>query len=149
MVIPRHIVNDRIEKTPILISYCPACRSGIIFLSRMNGKSLTFETQGVYRRNLVMRDRETNSLWQQATGEAICRKLEGNKLEMMFGEQMIWKRWKKELPDTLNALEPKNTKKSLVPRKLLMKTLLRAKSGHLLFGRYLVVGCCCSLELYV
>ncbi|MBI3265738.1 MAG: DUF3179 domain-containing protein [Chlamydiae bacterium] len=106
MVLPRHLVHDTLGETPILVSYCGACRSPMIYSNLVKGKVLHFEVQGVWRRNLIMRDRETKTLWQQATGEALYGPLKGEQLEFLGGEQIRWGVWKKNNPKTFLAIDP-------------------------------------------
>ena len=68
ILIPHHIINESIHDRPVLAAYCPACRSGYIFDPVVEGQRLTFEPVSVHRRNMVMRDRETGTIWQHETG---------------------------------------------------------------------------------
>jgi hypothetical protein len=52
-----------------------------------------------------MRDRETGSLWQQATGEAFAGPLKGKRLPMINYVLTTWAEWRKQHPTTL-ALVP-------------------------------------------
>jgi len=66
------IVNDTIGGVPVVVTYCPLCNTGIAF-ERTQGQVLDFGTTGRLRySNLVMYDRQTETWWQQATGEAIA-----------------------------------------------------------------------------
>ena len=54
--------------------------------------------------NLVMYDTETDSLWQQATGEGLEGDLEGNRLEEISEESWgvaRWGVWRRQHPETL------------------------------------------------
>jgi hypothetical protein len=64
---PHHIVNDNLGEIPVAATYCPACRSGVIYDPVVKGRRLTFEPVTVRRRNMVMKDRETASIWQHET----------------------------------------------------------------------------------
>ena len=76
------IVNDRIGDLPIAVTYCPLCNASLVFDRRVNGRELTFGTSGLLRHSdMVMYDRQTDSLWQQYTGEAIVGEFTGTKLE--------------------------------------------------------------------
>jgi Protein of unknown function (DUF3179) len=56
---------------PVAVTYCPLCNSGLAFDRRAAGRMLTFGTSGkLYASNLVMYDRQTESLWPQLTGQA-------------------------------------------------------------------------------
>jgi len=72
----------------------------------MNGQPLTFDVECVWRRNMIMRDNETGSLWQHATGEAIAGPLRGAQLTLLGGELISWGGWKQAQPQTAAALEP-------------------------------------------
>lgn len=66
------IVNDELGGIPIAVTYCPLCNSAIVFDRRVGDKILDFGTTGKLRNSdLVMYDRQTESWWQQFTGEAI------------------------------------------------------------------------------
>ncbi len=66
------IVNDRIGDLPVTVTFCPLCNTGITFERVIDGRTLTFGTSGMLRRSdLVMWDRQTESFWQQITGEAL------------------------------------------------------------------------------
>ncbi len=76
------IVNDVIGDTPIAVTFCPLCNTGIVFDRRLGGKVLDFGTTGKLRNSdLVMYDRQTESWWQQFFGEAIVGELTGQILD--------------------------------------------------------------------
>lgn len=78
------IVNDRIAGTPVVVTFCPLCYSAIVFNRTVDGNEFTFGVSGVLRHSdMVMYDRETESFWQQVTGEAIVGNLTGIKLKQL------------------------------------------------------------------
>lgn len=78
------IVNDTVGDIPVAVTYCPLCNSAIVFDRRVSGRTLSFGTTGNLRNSdLVMYDRETESWWQQFTGEAIVGSLTGALLEAL------------------------------------------------------------------
>jgi hypothetical protein len=79
------VVNDEIGGQPVAVTYCPLCNSAVVLDRRVpGGQELTFGTSGLLRNSdLVMWDRQTESLWQQITGEAIVGELAGTSLEML------------------------------------------------------------------
>jgi len=78
------VVNDEIGGTFVAVTYCPLCNSAVAFDRRVNGEVLTFGTSGLLRNSdLVMWDRNTESLWQQITGEAVVGELAGTTLEIL------------------------------------------------------------------
>jgi len=81
MLIWHEIVNDIIGDTPISVTYCPLCNTGIVFDRRHGDAVLDFGTTGKLRNSdLVMYDRQTESWWQQFTGEAIVGEMTGQTL---------------------------------------------------------------------
>ncbi len=86
------IVNDRVGAIPLTITYCPLCNASVVFDRRLiyNNEEflLDFGVSGMLRKSdLVMWDRQTESWWQQFTGEAIVGKFAGESLNMV--ESMI------------------------------------------------------------
>ena len=77
-----------------------------MYAAEVNGRYLTFEVAGVYRRNMIIRDRQTGTLWQHATGEALLGPLKGVQLQPVGGELIRWSKWKELNPHTSLALEP-------------------------------------------
>lgn len=96
------VVDDTAGETPILLSYCPLCGSALAFRRVHNGQTLTFGVSGLlHHSNLVLYDRETESFWDQITGEAIAGPLVGGRLEPIPVDIVPWSAWKRAYPDTL------------------------------------------------
>jgi hypothetical protein len=82
ILIWHEIVNDTISGTPIAATFCPLCNTSIVFDRRLGGRELRFGTTGNLRlSDLVMWDSETESWWQQFSGEAVVGELTGARLE--------------------------------------------------------------------
>lgn len=95
------IVNDTVGGTPVIITYCPLCYTGIAFERVIDGKETTFGTSGMlFNSNLVMYDRATDSLWTQLGGEAIIGKNLGKKLKQLPLDTLFWSEWMAKHPDT-------------------------------------------------
>lgn len=95
------IVNDEIDGAPVLVSYCPLCRSGIVYDRRLDGRPLTFgNTSALYQSDLVMFDRETGSYWWQVAGRAIVGSLSGKRLRTLPSTTTRWAEWLAAHPDT-------------------------------------------------
>lgn len=78
------IVNDAVGGIPVTVTYCPLCNTAIVFDRRLGDRVLDFGTSGRLRKSdLVMYDRQTESWWQQFTGEALVGSLTGKRLEML------------------------------------------------------------------
>jgi hypothetical protein len=96
------IVNDNLDGVPVLVTYCPLCRSGIVYDRRLDGSLLTFgNTSALYESDLVMFDRDTNSYWWQTAGEAIVGTLTGQRLAVLPAVTTTWGQWKEAHPQTL------------------------------------------------
>lgn len=81
------MANDQIGDTPILATYCPLCNSAIAFDRRVAGRALTFGVSGMLRNSdMVMYDRETETLWQQFTGDAIVGQHAGTRLKVISSQ---------------------------------------------------------------
>jgi hypothetical protein len=74
-----------------------------VYVRQIEGRTLTFGVSGrLWRENLVMYDRQTNSWWAQASGVAIDGDLKGSALRMYPDfSMMTWKEWRTEHPITL------------------------------------------------
>jgi hypothetical protein len=94
------IVNDTVGRVPVTVTYCPLCNTGIAFRRPViDGKLLDFGTSGkLYHSNLVMYDRQTESLWPQALGQAVMGPLTGTKLELVPVQMVAWEDWLAEHP---------------------------------------------------
>ena len=76
------IVNDTLGGVPVSVTFCPLCNASIVFDRRIDDKVLDFGTTGRLRKSdMVMYDRQTESWWQQFTGEAIVGDLAGSILD--------------------------------------------------------------------
>ncbi len=96
------IVNDKIGNTPVAVTYCPLCFTTQVFDRTINEKETEFGTSGkLYNSNLVMYDRNTDSMWSQALGQAIVGELTGYELKRIPFDLAKWSDWKKLNPDTV------------------------------------------------
>ncbi len=81
ILIWHEIANDTLGGVPIAVTFCPLCNSALVFDRRVDGRVLDFGTTGKLRNSdLVMYDRQTESWWQQFTGEAIVGEMTGTYL---------------------------------------------------------------------
>jgi hypothetical protein len=108
ILIWHEIVNDTVGGIPVVVTYCPLCNSSIVFERRVNGRTLDFGTTGKLRNSdLVMYDRQTESWWQQFSGEAIVGELTGSELKMLPSRLESWERFKARAPEG-EVLVPNN-----------------------------------------
>lgn len=96
------IVNDTVGGFPVAVTFCPLCNSGITFDRRTAAGTLTFGVSGKLRNSdMVMFDRETESWWQQAIGEAIVGDLSGTELTSLPSWMESWDVFATRNPDGL------------------------------------------------
>ena len=94
------IVNDVVGGSPVLVSYCPLCNSGVVFDRRVNGQVLEFANTGRIRHfDMVMYDRQSESWWQQFTGKAIVGDLSGTTLRILPARLESFDRFRQRAPD--------------------------------------------------
>ena len=100
VLIWHEIVNDEVGGIPVSVTFCPLCNTTLAFDRRFDGKVLDFGTTGRLRNSdLVMYDRQTESWWQQATGEGIVGQYAGRKLTFIPAPVMNWKAAQAAVPD--------------------------------------------------
>lgn len=93
------IVNDAVAGQRILVTYCPLCLTGFVFDPVVKGERVAFGTSGkLWKSNLVMYDRKTDSLWSQVLGEAVVGEMTGTKLKVLPSDQVRYGNWKKLFP---------------------------------------------------
>mgnify|MGYP000321357430 CR=1 FL=1 len=101
------IANDTVGGVPVAVTFCPLCNSGITFDRRAKQGTLTFGVSGKLRNSdMVMYDRETESWWQQAIGEAIVGDLLGTELTQIPSWMESWDEYVARNPNGLVMDEP-------------------------------------------
>lgn len=65
----------------------------------VDGRALHFRLAGINNQNFLMRDEETGSWWQQASGKAIFGPLKGKALQLAPYDELTFGLWKQELPN--------------------------------------------------
>ncbi|MFP5253561.1 MAG: DUF3179 domain-containing protein, partial [Actinomycetes bacterium] len=93
---------DTVDGVPVTVTYCPLCNSGVAFERDVTGRVLSFGTSGMlYADNLVMYDRQTESLWPQLTGQAAFGALTGTQLRAIPMGTVAWDDLREANPDAL------------------------------------------------
>jgi hypothetical protein len=94
------IVNDNVGDVPVTVTFCPLCNTGVAFERTVEGRVLDFGTTGRLRfSNLVMYDRQTESWWQQATGEGIVGEFTGRHLTLVPANVISWADFRVNYPE--------------------------------------------------
>jgi hypothetical protein len=100
------VVNDTFAG-PLLVTYCPLCGSGVTAERRVDGEETVFGVSGrLWRDDLVMYDRATESLWSQILGAAIRGPRAGERLSLVPSSLTSWGEWQDTHPETRVLLPP-------------------------------------------
>jgi len=93
------IVNDTIGDQPVAVTYCPLCGTSMVFDRRINGTVRRFGVSGLlYQSDVLMYDRESESLWSQLKMEAVSGPEAGKKLTWLPSRHLTWKAWRTAHP---------------------------------------------------
>ncbi len=96
------IVNDQFNEEPVVITFCPLCGSGMAFSASINGKAHTFGVSGLlYNSDVLLYDRQTQSLWSQMMAQAISGPHKSKYLVSIPVQHTTWLDWKTRNPQTL------------------------------------------------
>lgn len=96
------IVNDVFDDEGVVVSYCPLCGSGMAFRAETpDGSRRQFGVSGLlYNSDVLLYDRQTQSLWSQILSEAVAGKAAGQRLEYIPTQFTTWESWKAAHPGT-------------------------------------------------
>lgn len=95
------IVNDQINDQQFAVTFCPLCGTGVAFSSNVAGKVTEFGVSGLlYNSDVLLYDKNTESLWSQIMGVAISGALVGEKLKPIPISHTTWRDWLAQHPDT-------------------------------------------------
>lgn len=95
------IVNDVLGGKSVVITYCPLCGSGAAFEATIDGRSYEFGVSGLlYNSDVLMYDRQTDSLWSQLMLQAISGPMKGTRLQQMPLSHTNWQEWTNRHPET-------------------------------------------------
>jgi thiol-disulfide isomerase/thioredoxin len=95
-----HVVNDTLGGAPIAIAFCEQCSGGAAFRRQQKGRTLLLDVAGVYNGTIILKDRETGTLWAPFSGRALEGPLAGQKLERFPLVFTHWDDWSARHPDT-------------------------------------------------
>ena len=95
------IVNDSFGDEPVVVTYCPLCGTGIAYLARAGEQVLKFGVSGLlYNSDMLLYDRQYQSLWSQISRQAISGTLKGAKLQAIPVMHTRWSDWVQRHPAT-------------------------------------------------
>jgi len=96
------IVNDQIDGQRFAITYCPLCGTAMAFESSIDGKPTDFGVSGLlYNSDVLLYDRETESLWSQILGKSVAGKRVSTLLTAIPISHTTWRDWRERHADTL------------------------------------------------
>ena len=94
------IVNDSIADDHFAVTYCPLCGTAMVFDRKFGDEVKTFGVSGLlYNSDVLMYDRESESLWSQLALESVAGPMVGTPLNWRASAMMKWKAWKERYPD--------------------------------------------------
>ena len=94
------IANDTVADTPVAVTFCPLCNSSITYDRRLDDKTLDFGVSGLLRNSdLVMFDRQSDSWWQQFTGEGLAGDYAGALLDIVPSQVISFGAFAERYPD--------------------------------------------------
>jgi hypothetical protein len=87
------VVNDALAG-PLLVTYCPLCGSSVTAERRVAGSETVFGVSGrLWRDDLVLYDRATESWWSQLLATAIRGPQTGAQLSLLPSSLTTWGEW--------------------------------------------------------
>jgi len=96
------IVNDEIDGQRFAVTYCPLCGTAVAFDATIDGRPTDFGVSGLlYNSDVLLYDRDTESLWSQILSESVSGKRVGQKLTPLPISHTTWRDWFEQHPDTL------------------------------------------------
>lgn len=93
MMAHHRIVNDHLGGPPILVVYDPDSGLGAVYDPVLAGKELNFDAAGMSHGYPVVKDRQTGSLWNSVTGEAVQGPQTGKRLARIPCWMITWSAW--------------------------------------------------------
>lgn len=96
------VVNDRFGDTAVAVTYCPLCFTGMAFAAERAGQRQHFGVSGLlFNSDVLLYDRETESLWSQIAQRAVSGPLNGTALQLLPTHNTTWADWSRRHPETL------------------------------------------------
>ena len=100
ILIWHEIVADVVGGVPVAVTFCPLCNTAITFDRTIAGTVYDFGVSGLLRNSdLIMYDRQTESLWQQIGGVAIVGDMVGARLTVLPSTIVAWGDFKAQYPE--------------------------------------------------
>ncbi|MBT8435199.1 MAG: DUF3179 domain-containing protein [Gammaproteobacteria bacterium] len=96
------IVNDEIDGQRFAVTYCPLCGTAVAFDATIEGRPTDFGVSGLlYNSDVLLYDRDTESLWSQILSESVAGARVGQKLTTLPISHTTWRDWLEQYPNTM------------------------------------------------
>lgn len=96
------IVNDNFGATAVAVTYSPLCGGGVAYKADGRFEDWQFAVSGLlYNNNLLMFDRQTESLWSQLMGRAVSGPAAGQQLDRLPCTMTTWGEWNERYPQSM------------------------------------------------
>ena len=96
------IVNDKLAGRNVVVTFCPLCGTGMVFDRNIAGREMDFGVSGLlYQSDVLLYDRQTESLWSQIKMQAVAGSMTGTRMELLAATHTTWGAWKKKHPETM------------------------------------------------
>lgn len=94
------MVLDDVGNLPVTVTYCPLCGSSVAYSRILDGRVLTLLNSGaIWKQDLVMYDKQTESQWSQIEGVALDGPMHGRHLDVVPQSFMTWGDWHRANPN--------------------------------------------------
>lgn len=124
-----HVAQGRYGNVDWAAAFCACCNMGTALRPLIDGKVHHYSATGVYHGMAIMRDRETGSYWEHATGECIHGKLRGRQLEIIPARYLLAGQLLESIPSAHIVMAKQSWFQRLLDR-LMMKEFLTPE-GHM------------------
>lgn len=95
------VVNDKFDGQAVTVTYCPLCFSGMTFDTQGKYGHLSFGVSGLlYNSDVLLYDRQTESLWSQIRTQAISGQLKGARIAPIPTAHTTWREWRSRYPQS-------------------------------------------------
>ena len=89
------------EAQRFAVTYCPLCGTAVAFDATIDGKPTDFGVSGLlYNSDVLLYDRDTESLWSQIMSQSIAGARVGKKLKALPISHTTWGDWLSKNPET-------------------------------------------------
>lgn len=106
-VLQFHKIVDHTLGEPLLVTYCPLCRSAMAARREVRDEPTRFGVDGrLWRENLLLYDGLTGSPWSQTAATAIRGPATGQRLVLRPATLTSWGNWRRNHPETAVLLPP-------------------------------------------